>query len=48
MISIPKASNTAHVRENAGTADIVLTAEDRATINAMHRPPVRKVALDFL
>ena len=48
VISIPKASNAAHVRENAGAADIVLTAEDLAAIDALHKPPVRKVALDLL
>ncbi len=48
VISIPKASNAAHVRENAGAADIVLTAEDLAAIDALHKPPTRKVALDLL
>ena len=48
VISIPKASNAAHVRENAGAADIVLTAADLAAIDAVHKPPVRKVALDLL
>ena len=48
VISIPKASNPAHVRENAAAAGIVLTAEDLATIDAAHKPPQRKVALDLL
>ena len=48
VISIPKAANPAHVRENAAAASIVLTDEDLATIDAGHRPPARKVALDLL
>ena len=37
VISIPKAADPAHVRENAAAADIVLTAEDLAEIDAAHR-----------
>ena len=48
VISIPKASDAAHVRENAAAADLVLTAEDLAAIDAVHRPPSRKVGLDLL
>ena len=48
VISIPKASNLTHVRENAAAADIVLTADDLAAIDAVHKPPTRKVALDLL
>ena len=48
VISIPKAVNVAHVRENAGAARIDLTAEDLAAIDAVHRSPKRKVALDLL
>jgi diketogulonate reductase-like aldo/keto reductase len=48
VISIPKAADAAHVRENAGAADIALTAEDLAAIDAAHRPPKRKTALDLL
>jgi diketogulonate reductase-like aldo/keto reductase len=47
-ISIPKAADAAHVRENAAAAAIELTAEDLASIDAVHRPPRRKVALDLL
>ena len=47
-IAIPKASNPAHVRENAAAAEIVLTESDLATIDAAHQPPRRKVALDLL
>jgi diketogulonate reductase-like aldo/keto reductase len=48
VISIPKASDVAHVRENAGAAAIELTAEDLAAIDAAHRPPKRKMGLDLL
>ena len=48
VISIPKAANPQHVRENAAAAEIVLTAEDLASIDATHKPPRRKVALDLL
>ena len=48
VISIPKAVDPAHVRENAEAADITLTDEDLAAIDAAHRPPKRKVALDLL
>jgi diketogulonate reductase-like aldo/keto reductase len=48
VISIPKAADLTHVRENAGAAEIALTAEDLAAIDAVHRPPSRKVGLDLL
>ena len=48
VISIPKAADLAHVRENAGAAAIELTADDLAMIDAAHRPPARKQALDLL
>lgn len=48
VISIPKAADAAHVRENAGAADTRLTAEDLAAIDVVHRPPGRKVGLDLL
>ena len=48
VISIPKAADPAHVRENAGAAALTLTADDLATIDATHRPPSRKVSLDLL
>jgi diketogulonate reductase-like aldo/keto reductase len=48
VISIPKAADPAHVRENARAAEIRLTAEDLAAIDAVHRPPSRKVGLDLL
>ena len=48
VISIPKAADAAHVRENAAAGDIVMTQEDLAEIDEEHRPPRRKVALDLL
>jgi diketogulonate reductase-like aldo/keto reductase len=48
VISIPKASDPAHVRENAGAADLVLSDADLAAIDAAHAPPRRKTGLDML
>jgi diketogulonate reductase-like aldo/keto reductase len=48
VISIPKASDTAHVRENAAAIDVVLTEQDLAEIDAAHPPPGRKHPLDLL
>ncbi len=48
VVSIPKAANPAHVRENAAAAALILTQEDLATIDAVHKPPRRKIALDLL
>jgi len=48
VISIPKAADLAHVRENAAAGSLELTAEDLSAIDAAHRPPKRKQALDLL
>jgi diketogulonate reductase-like aldo/keto reductase len=48
VISIPKAAEAEHVRENAGAALLKLTEDDLAVIDAGHRPPKGKVALDLL
>ena len=48
VISIPKASTQAHVRENAAAGAIELTEEDLAEIDAAHPPPRRKQSLDIL
>lgn len=48
VISIPKASDEAHVRENAKAGDIVLTEADLAEIDAAHPPPQRKQSLGIL
>ena len=45
-ISIPKATNPAHVRENAVAGAITLTAEDFSEIDAGHPPPRKKQGLD--
>ena len=47
VISIPKASDPDHVRENAVAGDIVLTDEDLAAIDAQHPSPGRKQSLDI-
>lgn len=48
VISIPKASDPAHVRENAAAGAITLTADDLSAIDAAHKPPRGKQALDLL
>ena len=48
VVSIPKASDLAHVRENAAAPGLRLSAEDHAELDAAHRPPTRKQALDIL
>jgi diketogulonate reductase-like aldo/keto reductase len=48
VISIPKAGEPAHVRENAAAAAIALTDEDLAEIDAAHPPPKRKQSLAML
>jgi diketogulonate reductase-like aldo/keto reductase len=48
VISIPKAADAGHVRENAAAGNIRLTDEDLAVIGAAHPPPRRKTTLDLL
>jgi diketogulonate reductase-like aldo/keto reductase len=48
VIAIPKAATADHVRENAEAADLVLTPEDLAEIDAAFPPPARKQALGML
>jgi diketogulonate reductase-like aldo/keto reductase len=48
VISIPKASDPVHVRDNAKAAELTLTDADLAEIDANHRPPARKQPLDLL
>jgi diketogulonate reductase-like aldo/keto reductase len=48
VISIPKATDPAHVRENAKAGEITLTAADLAEIDAAHPPPKRKQGLEIL
>jgi diketogulonate reductase-like aldo/keto reductase len=47
VITIPKASDLRHVRENAAAGAIALTEEDLAVIDAAHPPPGRKQSLDI-
>jgi len=48
VVSIPKASDSAHVRENAAAAALRLTDEDMAEIDAAFPPPRRKRGLEML
>lgn len=48
VISIPKAADPTHVRENAAAGDMMLTAADLAEIDAVHEPPRSKQPLDLL
>lgn len=48
VIAIPKASDTVHVADNRRAADLALTAEDLALIDADFPPPVRKTRLAML
>ncbi len=48
VISIPKAGDKAHVRENAAAAELPLTPEDLAQIDEAFAPPDRKERLGML
>jgi diketogulonate reductase-like aldo/keto reductase len=48
VIAIPKAADPEHVRQNAAAGALTLTAEDRATIDAAHKPPNRRQPLGML
>jgi diketogulonate reductase-like aldo/keto reductase len=48
VISIPKASDLAHVRQNAAVDSIVLSEADLAEIDAAHPPPAGRQSLDIL
>ena len=48
VISIPKAGTVAHVQENRAAADIVLTPEDLAALDAAFPPPRRKSHLEMI
>ena len=47
VISIPKASEPSHVRQNAVAGSISLTEADLTEIDAAHPPPSRKQSLDI-
>lgn len=48
VIAIPKASGMSHVRDNRAAADLALTPDDLALIDAEFPPPRRKSSLDML
>jgi diketogulonate reductase-like aldo/keto reductase len=48
VIAILKAGDAAHVTDNRRAADLVLTAEDLAEIDAEFPPPTRKTRLAML
>ena len=48
VISIPKATSLAHLRENAAAREITLTAEEQAALDAAFPPPRRKRPLAML
>ncbi len=48
VIAIPKSSNLAHVRDNRGAADLMLTDADLAAIDRAFPPPTRAVPLEML
>ncbi len=48
VVSIPKAADPAHVRLNAAAREVVLTADDLATLDAGFPPPTRKRGLAML
>jgi len=45
VIAIPKASNEAHVRENADSLEIKLTKEDLTDLDREFPPPKSKTSL---
>ena len=45
VISIPKATNPNHVRENRAALDIELTEEDLQQLDRAYKPPSRKMSL---
>ena len=48
VVSIPKAADPLHVRQNAAAAALRLTPEDHAALDAAHKPPSRKQPLAML
>ena len=48
VIAIPKAGTVEHVRQNAEAAEIVLSAEDIAALDAAFPPPKRKSHLEMI
>jgi diketogulonate reductase-like aldo/keto reductase len=48
VIAIPKAGTVEHVRQNVEAADIVLSADDLAALDAAFPPPRRKSHLEMI
>lgn len=48
VIAIPKASRPEHVRDNRAAADITLTADDLAELDAAFPPPTGKRSLEMI
>jgi diketogulonate reductase-like aldo/keto reductase len=48
IICIPKSADAEHVQQNAAAADLKLSADDLALIDAAHPPPKRKQSLGML
>lgn len=48
VLAIPKATDVQHVAQNRGAADLVLTPDDLALLDAEFKPPVRKTRLAML
>lgn len=48
VVSIPKAADPDHVRQNAAARDIVLTADDLLALDGAFPPPTRKRSLAML
>ena len=48
VIAIPRSGNAAHTAENAGAANVVLTSEDLARLNAAFPAPRRREPLDIM
>lgn len=48
VIAIPKAANECHVRENAASLELTLTADDLALLDDAFPPPTRPEPLDMI
>ena len=48
VIAIPKAGRAAHVEDNAGARDIIVTDELRAALDALYPPPRRATSLEMI
>ncbi|WP_370674819.1 aldo/keto reductase [Pleomorphomonas sp. PLEO] len=48
VIAIPKAGRAAHVEDNAGALDVVVTDELRVALDALYPPPRRATSLEMI